>query len=190
MCVDNLMPVRLAGLLLVTLLVANHSVVAEEQINRDGVWASIDAGPGYIERSFETGNEDDTNLYLGFTVGYVVAPHFLIGLEMSGWLLEASNLNYPEKGGEGLSQVFVVARYYPYNESGLHLKLGGGYASHWNNRPDETRRNNGWGISLGLGYDLSSITDWSIVPFLNYSFGDTDNQAYQAITLGVGFSWY
>ena len=190
MHVNKLLFHVLSGLLFAVLLFANSGVVAEEKINRDGVWASIDAGLGYIERSFETGNENDTNLYLGFTVGYVVAPHFLIGLEMSGWLLEASNLNYPEQGGEGLSQVFVVARYYPYNESGLHLKLGGGYTSHWNNRPDEPRRTNGWGMSLGLGYDLDSIADWSIVPFLDYSFGDTDNQDYQAITLGLGFTWY
>lgn len=180
---------RLIGVGLIGLFLMSYSAFAEEKLNRDGIWAGIDVGFGHIERSFGETQEDDNNLFLGFTIGYTLNPHFLIGVELSGWLFEPSDLNYPERGGEGLSQVLLVTRYYPSRKSGLFAKIGGGYVSHWNSRPGEPQRKSGWGLNFGGGYDVLLNSNWSITPFLSYSFGDADNQEHEALTVGIGFTW-
>jgi hypothetical protein len=176
--------ISLIGLFLIT-----YNAFAEENINREGIWGGIDFGVGYIERSFPETEEEENKAFLGFTVGYTLNPHFLIGIELSGWLYEASNVWEPSKG-EGLSQVLLVTRYYPSRASGLFAKIGGGYVSHWNNRPGEPRRKSGWGLSFGGGYDLLSKRNWSITPFLNYSFGEADDQKHNALTMGIGVTWH
>jgi len=41
---------------------------------------------GYIERSFPETEEEENKAFLGFTVGYTLNPHFLMEIELSGWL--------------------------------------------------------------------------------------------------------
>lgn len=180
---------RLICIGLIGLFLTSYTAFAEEKLNRDGIWGSIDAGFGHIQRSFEEIEEDDNNLFFGFTIGHTLNPHFLIGVELSGWLFEASDLNYPERG-EGLSQLLLLTRVYPSRESGVFAKIGGGYVTHWNNRPGEPRRKSGWGFTFGGGYDISMNSNWSITPFLNYSFGDADNQEHEAVTVGIGLTWH
>jgi hypothetical protein len=121
---------RLIGVGLIGLFLMSYSAFAEEKLNRDGIWAGIDVGFGHIERSFGETEEDDNNLFLGFTIGYTLNPHFLIGVELSGW-----------------------------------------------------------GLNFGGGYDVLLNSNWSITPFLSYSFGDADNQEHEALTVGIGFTW-
>lgn len=71
--------VGLIGLFLIT-----YNAFAEENINREGIWGGIDFGLGYIELSFPETEEEENNAFLGFTVGYTLNPHFLIGIELSG----------------------------------------------------------------------------------------------------------
>jgi outer membrane autotransporter protein len=43
---------------------------------------------------------------------------------------------------------------------------------------------------VGVGYDYSLGENWAVTPFLNYSFGKAEDQKHQAVTLGVGFSFF
>jgi len=88
-----------------------------------------------------------------------------------------------------LSQVLLTTRYYPSLDSTVFFDIGGGYVSHWNNRPAEPRRMSGWGLSGGVGYAVWLASNWDLTPFLKYSFGDSDSQEHEAFTLGVGFMW-
>ena len=179
---------RLGGWLyvgLVGLSLISTAALAADQIERAGFWGGIDIGAGYVQRSFAEVEEDETNLFLGFKAGYTLNPHFLMGVELSGWLLEASDVNDPSKG-EGISQVFLITRYYPSLDYGLFAKVGGGYLSYWNNRPGEPRRKSGWGLTFGGGYDFYLNKNWAITPFVTYSFGEADDQEHDALTLGVG----
>ena len=97
----------------------------------------IDAGAGYLKRSLGDGRKDDTSFYLGFKAGYTINPHFLTGLELSGWILETSNLWDPDEG-KGINQVFLLTQIYPSKDSGLFVKVGGGYASIWSNKPSSS----------------------------------------------------
>ncbi len=158
---------------------------AEEYHIRSGFWGGIDAGAGYLKQSFDNGNEDDVYFFLGFNGGYTINPHFLVGLELSGWLLEAEDPSDSNKG-KGIMQAFIITKLYPGKESGLFAKAGGGYVSNWSNRSDEPNRKEGWGLTIGGGYDFLVYEAIALSPFANFSYGETGNWDYQAITVGLG----
>jgi hypothetical protein len=140
---------KLIGTVLIALFLLAPAVSAEEVYIRNGFWGGIDAGAGLLQQSFDEGDdEDDISFYLGFKGGYAINSHWLIGLELSGWLLEASDFNDPDEG-KGISQVFLITQLYPDKESGFFAKAGGGYVSMWSNRPHDTRREQGWGLTVG-----------------------------------------
>ena len=163
---------------------------AEEQHVRHGFWGGIDAGAGYLEQSFDKGDETDVYFFLGFKGGYTINPHCLIGLELSGWLLEAEDPDDSNKG-KGLMQAFLISQLYPSKESGFFVKAGGGYVENWSNRKDEPNSKKGWGFTLGCGHDFV-LNDFlpeqnvTLSPFATFSYGETGNWDHRAITVGVG----
>ena len=72
---------------------------------------------------------------------------------------------------------------------GLFAKVGGGYVDHWNNHPGESIRKNGYGLTIGGGYDFPINKNLALTPFLNYSFWETDYQDHDAWTLGIGLTF-
>jgi hypothetical protein len=182
---------------LLSIFFITATAAAEENHIRDGFWGGIDAGAGYLSQSLDEGNEEGTSFYLGFKAGYTINPHFLIGLELSGWLIETSDQycfygycsNASEGEGKGIMQIFLVSQYYPYQESGLFAKAGGGYVERWNNNPGESKSKSGWGLTVGGGYDFLLNEYIALSPFATFSYGETGNWDYQAITLGLGITF-
>ena len=175
-----------------TILMAIFFVVqatsAEVDNIRSGFWGGIDAGAGLLQQSFDEEDEDDVYFFLGFKGGYTINPHFLVGLELSGWLLEAEDPSDPDEG-EGIMQAFLITRLYPGEESGLFIKAGGGYVNNWNNNSDESNRKHGWGLTVGGGYDFLAFEDIALSPFATFSYGETGNWDYRAITFGLGVTF-
>ncbi len=180
--------VKLLYTILVALFFLTPGVSAQEYHIRDGFWGGIDAGAGYLKQSFDKRNEDDVYFFLGFRGGYTINPHFLVGLELSGWLLEAEDPSDSNKG-KGIMQAFMITQLYPSKESGLFVKAGGGYVSNWSNRSDEPNRKEGWGLTVGGGYDFLVYEAIALSPFANFSYGQTGNWDYQAITVGLGITF-
>ena len=150
------------------------------------ILGGIDAGVGLVGPSFDgEDDEDDNSFYLGFKGGYAINPHFLVGVELGGWLLAASDLNDPDEG-RGISQAFLITRLYPGKQSDFFLKAGGGHVSMWSNRSGDTRRKQGLGLTLGGGYDFRLNEAAALTPFVTFSYGDTGSWNYQAITFGLG----
>ncbi len=185
----------LVCVLLISIFFITAAASAEEHHIRDGFWGGIDAGAGLLKQSFDEGDEDGTSFFLGFKGGYTINPHFLIGLELSGWLVETSD-QYCYYGfcsdsseGEGIMQIFLISRYYPSQELGLFAKAGGGYVEHWNNRPGEPNSKSGWGLTMGGGYDFLLNENVALSPFATFSYGETGNWDYQAITIGLGVTF-
>lgn len=92
-------------------------------------------------------------------------------------------------------QALVITRLYPFKDSGLFAKAGGGYVSNWSNRSDEPNRKNGWGFTLGGGYDITldgflPDLDIALSPFATFSYGNTGNWDYRAVTVGIGFTFH
>jgi hypothetical protein len=181
--------VKLIGAVSIALFILAPTVSAEELYIRNGFWGGIDAGAGVLKQSYDEGDdEDDIAFYLGFKGGYAINPQWLIGIEFSGWLLEASDFNEPDEG-KGISQVFFITQLFPGKEAGFFAKAGGGYVSIWSNRPDDTRRENGWGLTLGGGYDFQLNETVALSPFVNFNYGDAGNWDYSAITFGIGVTF-
>ena len=169
------------------LALVHSDVLATNESDQAGVWVGVDIGGGNVKTSIEGDNENESAHYLSFKALYRLDPHYLVGFELSGWTLESGNLWNPSKG-EGISQAFVVTQFYPKVDSGLFLKAGGGYASHWNNRSGETRRRSGLGITFGGGYDYPVQDDWVLTPFMAFSIAETDNEDHEAWALGIGLA--
>ncbi len=163
--------------------------LAEEKLERSGFWGGIDIGAGFVQRSFEGNDEDETNFFLGFKGGYTLTPNFLLGLELSGWLIDEGNINSENPdASEGISQVFVITRYYPSSSLDFFVKIGGGLVIYYIDRPGEPTREEGWGLTLGGGYDFLLNKNFAVTPFISYSFGEADNQEHNAITIGIGLT--
>lgn len=165
----------------------NSTAYADEKLERLGFWGGVDVGGGYVERSISGIEEDETNFFLGVKGGYAFNPHILAGLELSGWLLESGDLGDSSEG-EGLSQVLLITRLYPSKDYGFFGKLGGGFVSYWNNRPGVSD-SDGWGVTLGAGYDFSIYSNMAIAPLITYSFGEGDEMEHEAFTLGISLTW-
>ena len=171
------------------IFIAGTPVAAAEEMQRSGFWGGIDIGAGYVDRSIGSLDSNSTDIYMGFKAGYVLHPQVLAGLELSGWNQQATDRDDPSKG-EGLMQVFLISRLYPMRDSNLFAKVGGGWVRQWVNGPAGKSTLDGWGATVGVGYDYSLGRNWAVTPFLNYSFGKAEDQKHQAVTLGVGFSFY
>jgi hypothetical protein len=180
---------KLAFALFMVFFILLSTVSAEDQYIRYGFWGSIDAGAGTVKQSFDRREDDDTFFFLGFKAGYTINQHSLIGIELSGWLIEASDLWDPNEG-KGINQVFLITQLYPSKKSCFFAKLGGGYVSNWSNRPNEPSRKSGWGLTAGGGYDYLLDKSTALTPFVTYSYGKTGDWDYKAITFGLSLMFH
>jgi hypothetical protein len=184
------MDIRLsAPIIAAVLFLADTAMVVAEETERSGFWGGLDVGVGHVERSVGSLDVDGTDFYMGVKAGYVIHPQALLGLELSGWNQEATDWDDPAKG-EGLMQVFLISRLYPMRDSNLFAKVGGGWVRQWVKGPSGKSTLDGWGATLGVGYDFSLTKNWAVTPFFNYSFGKADDQNHQAFTLGAGITFY
>ena len=177
------------SLVTAVIFLAGTATVYAEEIPRSGFWGGFDIGAGRVERTAGSSNTSGADVYLGFKAGYVLHPQVLAGVELSGWNQEATDWDDSTKG-EGLMQVFLISRLYPMADSNLFAKVGGGWVQQWEKGPSGTSTLDGWGATLGIGYDIPVADKWSVTPFLNYGFGKTESQNHQTITLGVGVTFY
>jgi hypothetical protein len=171
------------------MILAGAAVVSAEETQRSGFWGGFDIGAGYVDRSSGASQSSNGDFYLGLKAGYVVHPQILAGLELSGWNQQATDRDDPSKG-EGLMQLFLISRLYPMEDSNLFAKVGAGWARQWVNGPVGKSALDGWGATLGVGYDYPLAGNWAVTPFFNYGFGKTEDQKHQTFTLGVGISFY
>jgi hypothetical protein len=193
--------------LVIPLLVLSYSGFAEEPMERrEGFFWGAGLGATYLDRSFSSTDAIDDaggRLYMEFFGGVALNPHIAIGLELSGWTITPDSDTYTwnpywppdnqrseEPQGEGLMQILVFTRLYPYEDQGLFLKLGGGALDHWLKTDYGTYREMGWTTVAGLGWDVHVSGNWSITPTLSYSYGVAGSQTHQAVTASFGLLWH
>ena len=197
---------KLFGTIIALIFVASiQSYAAEEMEERKGFFWGAGLGGGYLERTFSTTNGVDgaARFYMEFFGGYAINPHIAVGMEIGGWLIEPDSDTYTwnpywspdnerseEPEGEGLSQLLVFTRIYPYREKGLFIKLGGGYMDHWLKTSGGRYNEEGWTTVAGVGWDIHASGNWSITPALNYSYGVAGTQTHQAITASFAVIWH
>lgn len=151
------------------------------------LWFGADLGAGQLQRSEPGVSETKVRFYASIEGGFAVTPQLLVGVEASGWLIEPGDLYDPTKG-RAISPVFVVTRIYPSKFSTIHIRLGGGYLSAWDNSPDGVCRS-GTGWEAGVGYDVRLGGRHHLTPFVLYTGGRMDDLDVRAITVGAGYTW-
>ncbi len=150
-------------------------------------WFGCDLGAGQLTRSVADASESKLRFYFSLEGGFTVTPQLLIGVEASGWLLQAGDYWDPTKG-RAISPIFVTARIYPSKFSTFHLRLGGGLMNAWDNAIDGSDR---WGTGweAGAGYDVVLGGRHHVTPFVLYTQGHMDDLDVHALTFGVGYTW-
>jgi len=180
--------------------VAALAQTTDEQ-SRTGFWAGLDVGIASVQRSYSmTGNTSETTFALTLSGGYAWDPRLLLGVELGGWTLQASDWwwNSNSSQGQGIETIFAIARYYPIANSRLFVKGGGGLVHYWTNQAGESGAR-GWGGVIGVGYDVYVKGSLRVAPLVSYSFGSfngaisppgiTQDQRYQALTGYIGVTF-
>lgn len=147
----------------------------------------LGGGIGDVQWDARGNPSTDSLPYLTFEIGLIANPRLMLGIELSGHLIEAANLHrYTE--GSGISQAFLVARAYPLASKPLHVQVGAGWASLWDNEPAAANEGaTGW--EIGIGYDWSIGQRTALTPFLRFGGADFAAGSVRAVTLGVGLTW-
>jgi hypothetical protein len=133
-------------------------------------WAGGEIGEGQLSLSSDQIHRDRTPTFaLGFFGGHRLGNQARVGLEMKGWLLQASNLNDPTVG-EGVSNVLGVIDVFPTRKLPLFIRGGGGLAMYHNNRPGGS---GGTGCSWtgGAGYEIRFSERLGLAPIVEYGYG-------------------
>ena len=164
-----------------------------------GWWGGIDFGVASVSREYSvTADTRDTTFTLAFRGGYSWHPRLLVGVELGGWLLEATDYYDWPPQGEGIQTSYGMAQLYPVSGSPVFLKAGWGHVRYWNERPGEGNAS-GTGTVVGAGYDFAMGSNFYVSPLIEYAWGKYDNalsppgvlqdQRYQAVTLKIGFTF-
>lgn len=149
-------------------------------------WFGVELGAGQLHQTVLDFSQDSVRFYANFAGGVTVNPQLLVGVEIGGWLLEASDWEDPYRGA-AISPLFVTARIYPSEMSTFHLRLGGGLVNAWDNAWGTSDW--GTGFELGAGYDVRVGSRVYVTPFATFFDGKIGELDVRAFTAGVGFNW-
>lgn len=171
---------------------------AQSRPPHHGFWADVEFGYGRLEKSSDQEPVTRQGVFtLNFALGGWLNPQLRLGGELGGWLLESFSTMDPSVG-ESVSQARVIAQWYPWPDRGLFLKVGGGRAVYTNEHPLEFD-SEGWGGTIGAGYDLRVSNGFSLTPVVTFNQGTLGqvrnpvitvrNRRYRAVDVGVGFTY-
>ena len=184
MCIPH--PIFAVMLTLAALGVATAPAAAQNPQIREGFWGGFGLGWGSMGLHCDgCDGLDRTGSYTGYgKLGGTLRPNLLLGAETNGW-------SKSEEGGTvALANVSAAVYWYPAVHAGLFLKGGLGYselsADEGNGRSSE----GGWGVLLGLGYDMRVGRMTSITPVLNYFRGSFDGGSADVLQVGVGVTFH
>jgi hypothetical protein len=127
---------------------------------------------------------------LGFRGGYAITSRVAVGLELSGWTINAYDFNNPSHG-ESISNVSAYMDYSPFNDLPLYFTWGGGQTSYVNNDPLVAGgRDSGGSWFLGSGYEYPLAEKLMLVPQIRYSRGSFSSGDFHAYEMALGLKWY
>lgn len=134
-------------------------------------WVSGTIGEGQLKLSSDQlqGNRVPT-FELGFAGGRRLGNRARAGLELSGLLLQAFDLNDPTVG-ESVSNVMGVVDVFPSRSRRLFARGGLGWASYTNNHPTGVN-GNGFCWEAGGGYEIPIFGSLRLAPIVDYAGGN------------------
>ena len=99
---------RLVELGAIAALVASSSAFGQSESEaQHGFWGGVDAGYARLKRTYTvTPSTSESKPSLRFRAGYFPNPRVLLGVELGGWSIQASNDAFK---GEGIETIFAIA---------------------------------------------------------------------------------
>jgi hypothetical protein len=157
---------------------------------RDGFFIGFGVGGGSI--GFEGDSEREVGGAGYFKIGGALSDKVLLGAEVGAWSKEMG-----EEGVSGTvtsSNLNAVVYVYPDPAGGFFLKGGLGFAvlSVEANFGDFnlSQSDNGFGFTLGAGYDIGFGGRFSLTPHADFDYGGFEDSSINLIRFGLGFNWY
>ncbi len=172
-------------------------------------WWNLGMGYGNVSISNDHHSSDYYDAFhIGFSGGVVVDPALLLGVEVSGWIIESEeedDWDHDEwdhhdgdhDDGQGLSHFQIVGILRPA-DTNLSLSGGFGYATYWDDSYYEDYHGHGWSMSLGAGYSFMTPIGLALTPAVSYTYGrlrddnryeDNDGRSFDILTFKVGLSY-
>jgi hypothetical protein len=171
---------------------------AQNRLPHHGFWADVEFGYGRLAKSSDQEPLTRQGVFtLNFAVGGWLNHHLRLGGELGGWLLQGFSTIDPSIG-ESVSQVRVVGQWYPWPSRGLFVKAGAGRAIYTNEHPLEFD-SEGWGGTIGAGYDLRVSGSFSLTPVVSFNRGSLGgvsnlvttvrNRRYHVVDVGIALTY-
>jgi hypothetical protein len=172
--------ITLATLSLATPAAAQHAQV------REGFWAGVGAGWGSMGLNCEgCDGVDRTGSYTGYlALGGTLRHSLLVGAEFNGWTKSEDGATVR------LANASAAAYWYPRVQSGLFLKGGAGYSRLSADAGIASASDDGFGLLMGVGYDMRVARTTSITPVFNYFRGAFDGGSADVFQLGLGVTFH
>lgn len=182
----------------IILLFTGGACSAQSQQERPW-WVGLEAGDGQLKlASDQQESSRRATFEFGFSGGHRLGSRARVGVEVNGWLLQASNFNDPTVG-ESVSNVIGVVDVFPARKIPLFLRGGAGLAMYMSNRP-EGYGGNGFAWVAGGGYEIPLTQTLAIAPIVDYAsgtFSDVRNpltvqtgRGYSVIEFKAAFVWH
>jgi hypothetical protein len=176
----------IAGVItLATLSLASPAAAQHPQV-REGFWAGVGAGWGSMGLSCDgCDGVDRTGSYTAYlALGGTLRSNILLGAEFNGWTKSESGATVR------LANASAAAYWYPMVQSGLFLKGGAGYSRLSADDGSVSASDDGFGLLMGMGYDVRVARTTSITPVLNYFRGGFDGGSADVVQLGLGVTFH
>ena len=185
---------RISAAALLLALLGAAAARAQHPQTRQGFWIGFGLGFGSLGLSCDGCSSIDRESGVsGFLkMGGTVSDKLLLGGESNGWTKDIAGTGRVTAGN-----VSFTAYYYPAPANGFFLRGGLGFADY---KEEGEKGSVGFGVTLGLGYDVRVGSNFSLTPVANFSFGSVGDAHSGGIIipgtkenvfqLGLGFTWH
>ena len=165
---------------LLAVLSTSTSAQANPQ-TREGFFISFGFGAGSLGCEDCDNRENGVNFFL--RMGGTLSQRLLIGGEVNGWTKSEDNTTLT------VSNVGPVLLFYPNAQGGFFLKGGLGLATTELESRLGRIKENGVGLTLGLGYDARVGRQFALTPYFDILTSSYDGGSFNQVAFGLGFTW-
>jgi hypothetical protein len=173
---------------------------AQHNSSHPKFYMGMELGAGGLQLTRNSFVEDrNVRFALGLNMGYRPFHWLCLGINASGWLIEAFEYSFNPDRGISISNIYGQLKIYPIKKYNVYANLQGGWTKYINYHPDEYFAK-GMGGKVDLGYDLSLWKLGGVSIAVNYGYGKFDDsiypvnsivkQQYDVVELLVGIEYH
>jgi hypothetical protein len=156
-------------------------VVAQRPQTREGFWIGFGFGYGSAHGACSScGGANWGGATAFLKLGVTLSPSVLLGGAVNGWSKSRGGVT------TALGNVTASVFYYPAVKSGLFVTGGLGFSDYMASG-DSSTTGNGWGFTLGAGYDVRVGRNVSLTPSVHFVYGGVGDLQESGTTVLTGW---